>query len=75
MRAAEIARALDSPQNDDPERHIQEYIKDSAPMQSTVITKKCGRLIVQIEKLLIVWPQDQNKCREFRHNSEKARRL
>ncbi|XP_019375874.1 PREDICTED: CENPB DNA-binding domain-containing protein 1-like [Gavialis gangeticus] len=42
---------------------IQEHVKDSAPMHSTVITEQCVGLIAEVEKLLIIWLDDQNKHR------------
>ncbi|CAM5131491.1 unnamed protein product [Natator depressus] len=64
--ATEISRAFDIPQTSimttlKDKVRIQEHVQGSAPMQSTVITKQRVGLIAQVEKLLIVWLEDQNQ--------------
>ncbi|KAG6931703.1 tigger transposable element derived 1 [Chelydra serpentina] len=63
----EICRALDIPQVISvtilkEKVRIQEHVKGSTPMQLTVITKQHVGHIAQVEKLLIVWLEDQNQC-------------
>lgn len=65
-KATEIARALDIPRTTivtilKDKARIQEHVKGSASLQSTVITKQRGGLLVQVEKLLIAWLEDQNR--------------
>ncbi|XP_059572388.1 uncharacterized protein C7orf50 homolog isoform X1 [Alligator mississippiensis] len=64
----EISRALDIPRTtivgiSKDKVRIQEHVKGSAPMQSTVITKQRVGLIAQVEKLLIIWLEGQNQRR------------
>ncbi|XP_028929217.1 zinc finger protein 496-like [Ornithorhynchus anatinus] len=64
----QIGRALDIPRTTiitilKDKVRIQEYVRGSAPMQSTVITKQRVGLIAQVEKLLVVWLEDQNRGR------------
>ena len=40
---------------------ILEHVKGSTPMQSTVITKTRTGLIVEMERLLVIWLEDQNQ--------------
>ncbi|XP_069812148.1 tigger transposable element-derived protein 1-like [Dendropsophus ebraccatus] len=41
---------------------ILEHVKGSAPMKATVITKRSG-LIIEMERLLVLWLEDQNQRR------------
>ena len=41
--------------------HIIEHVKGSAPMKATVITKQHSGLIIEIERLLMLWLEDQNQ--------------
>ena len=38
-------------------------VKSAVPMISTIMSKKHGRLMEEMEKLLRVWIQDQHQCR------------
>ena len=42
---------------------IMEHVKGSAPMKSTVITKQRSGLIIEMERLLVIWLEDQNQRR------------
>ena len=42
---------------------IMEHVKNAVMMQSTVITKKRGRTIEEMEKLLMIWLEDQRQRR------------
>uniref|UniRef100_UPI00358E7BA4 tigger transposable element-derived protein 1-like isoform X2 n=1 Tax=Myxine glutinosa TaxID=7769 RepID=UPI00358E7BA4 len=42
---------------------ILQHIKGSAPMKSTIITKQRSGVIADMEKLLILWLEDQNQRR------------
>ena len=42
---------------------IMDHVKGSAPMHSTVITKQRSGLLIEMEKLLILWLEDQNQRR------------
>ena len=42
---------------------IMDHVKGSAPMQSTVITKQRSGLIIEMERLLVLWLEDQNQRR------------
>ena len=42
---------------------ILEHVKGSAPMKSTVITKQRSGLIIEMERLLVLWLEDQNQRR------------
>lgn len=42
-------------------KRILEYVKGSAPMKSTVITKKHSSLIIEMERLLVPWLEDQHQ--------------
>ena len=44
-------------------QRIMEHVKGSAPMKSTVITKQRSGLLIEMEKLLILWIEDQNQRR------------
>ncbi|CAM5091321.1 unnamed protein product [Natator depressus] len=60
----EISRVLGIPQSTiasilQKKEWIQKRVKGSAPMQSTVITKQHVGLIAQVERLLIIWLEDQ----------------
>ena len=46
----------------DKERII-EHVKRSAPMKATVITKQHSGLIIEMERLLVLWLKDQNQRR------------
>ena len=46
----------------DKERII-EHVKGSAPMKATVVTKQRSGLIIEIERLLVLWREDQNQRR------------
>ncbi|ROT86069.1 putative tigger transposable element-derived protein 1-like isoform X9 [Penaeus vannamei] len=37
---------------------IMEHVKSSVPMQSTIISKKRGKVIEELEKLLSIWMED-----------------
>ena len=41
---------------------ITEHVKSTVPMMSTIISKKCGKVMEEMEKLLGVWMQDQHQC-------------
>ncbi|XP_067944890.1 tigger transposable element-derived protein 1-like [Watersipora subatra] len=38
---------------------IMEHVKGAVPMQSTIISKKKGKIIEEMEKLLTIWLKDQ----------------
>ena len=40
---------------------IMEHVKSAVPMMSTIVPKKCGKVMEEMEKL--VWMQDQHQCR------------
>ncbi|KAM4045527.1 tigger transposable element-derived protein 1-like [Anomaloglossus baeobatrachus] len=42
---------------------ILEHVKGSAPMKATVITKQRSGLIIDMERLLVLWLEDQNQRR------------
>ena len=42
---------------------IMEHVKCAVPMMSTIVLKKCGKVIEEMEKLLSVWMQEQHQCR------------
>ena len=42
---------------------IMEHVKNAVMMQSTIITKKRGRTIEEMEKLLMIWLEDQRQRR------------
>ena len=42
---------------------IMEPVKSAVPMMSTVISKKCVKVMEEMEKLLSVWMQDQHQRR------------
>ena len=42
---------------------VMEHVKSAVPMMSTVISKKCGKVMEEMEKLISVWMQDQHQCR------------
>ncbi|TEA25720.1 hypothetical protein DBR06_SOUSAS2510164, partial [Sousa chinensis] len=42
---------------------VMEHVKSAVPMMSTIIAKKCGKLMEEMEKLISVWMQDQHQCR------------
>ncbi|XP_064098682.1 putative CENPB DNA-binding domain-containing protein 1 [Macrobrachium nipponense] len=58
---------------------ILKHVKDAAPMKSTVINEKqCSQSIVEMEKLLMIWLEDQNQRRvpvSLSVIQEKAREL
>ncbi|XP_068208095.1 tigger transposable element-derived protein 1-like [Palaemon carinicauda] len=57
---------------------IVKHVKGSAPMISTVITKQRSGLIIEMEKLLVLWLEDQNQRRipvSLMVIKEKAKRL
>ncbi|XP_069832253.1 tigger transposable element-derived protein 1-like [Dendropsophus ebraccatus] len=57
---------------------ILEHVKGSAPMKATVITKQRSGLIIEMERLLVLWLEDQNqRCIpvSLMVIQEKARRL
>ncbi|XP_069815138.1 tigger transposable element-derived protein 1-like [Dendropsophus ebraccatus] len=57
---------------------ILEHVKGSAPMKATVITKQRSGLIIEMERLLVLWLEDQNQRRipvSLMVIQEKARRL
>ncbi|KAM4694159.1 tigger transposable element-derived protein 1-like isoform 1-T2 [Discoglossus pictus] len=41
---------------------IMEHVKGSAPMNSSIITKQRSGLIIETERLLLIWLEDQYKC-------------
>ena len=45
------------------EERIMKYVKGSAPMKAAVITKLRSGLIIEMERLLVVWLEDQNPRR------------
>ncbi|XP_068205598.1 tigger transposable element-derived protein 1-like [Palaemon carinicauda] len=57
---------------------IVEHVKGSVPMKATVITKQHSGLIIEMERLLVLWLEDQNQRRipvSFMVIQEKAKRL
>ena len=40
---------------------ILDHVKGSAPMQGTVITKQRSGLIIEMERLLVLWLEDQHQ--------------
>ena len=40
---------------------VLEHVKSAVPMMSTVILKKRGKVMEELEKLLSVWTQDQDQ--------------
>uniref|UniRef100_A0A3Q1EIV1 HTH CENPB-type domain-containing protein n=1 Tax=Acanthochromis polyacanthus TaxID=80966 RepID=A0A3Q1EIV1_9TELE len=59
-------------------KRILEHVRRSAPMKSTVITKKRSGLILEMERLLVLWLEDQQqRCLpvSLRLTQEKARSL
>ena len=57
---------------------ILEAVKGSAPMKATMITKQRSGLIIEMERLLVMWLEDQNQRRipvSLMLIQEKARRL
>ena len=40
---------------------IMDHVKSAVPMMSTIISKKCGKVLEEMEKLLRVWMQDQHQ--------------
>ena len=57
---------------------IMEHVKGSAPMKATVITKQRSGLIVEMERLLVLWLEEQNQRRipvSLMVIQEKAKRL
>ncbi|XP_069901967.1 putative CENPB DNA-binding domain-containing protein 1 [Globicephala melas] len=42
---------------------IMEHVKSAVPMMSTIILKKRGKVMEEMEKLLNVWTQDQHQSR------------
>ena len=61
----------------DKERII-EHVKGSAPMKATVVTKQRSSLITEMERLLVLWLEDQNQRRipvSLMVIQEKAKRL
>lgn len=57
---------------------IVEHVKGSAPMKATVITKQRSGLIIEMERLLVLWLEDQNQRRipvSLMVIKEKAKRL
>ncbi|XP_045123812.1 tigger transposable element-derived protein 1-like [Portunus trituberculatus] len=58
--------------------HIMEHVKGSAPMKVTVITKQRSGLIIEMERLLVLWLEEQNERRipvSLLVIQEKAKRL
>ncbi|XP_053145994.1 tigger transposable element-derived protein 1-like isoform X2 [Hemicordylus capensis] len=82
-RPSQIGRALAIPRTTivcilKDKKRIQEHVKGSACMQSTVITKRRVGIIAQVEKLLISWLEDQHQRRapvSLAIIQEKARNL
>ena len=42
---------------------IMEHVKSALPVMLTIILKKCGQVMEEMEKLLSVWMQDQHQPR------------
>ncbi|XP_029980169.1 tigger transposable element-derived protein 1-like [Sphaeramia orbicularis] len=42
---------------------ILDHVKGSAPMKATVITKQHSSILIEMEKLLTIWIEDQNQRR------------
>uniref|UniRef100_A0A3Q1CCE3 HTH CENPB-type domain-containing protein n=1 Tax=Amphiprion ocellaris TaxID=80972 RepID=A0A3Q1CCE3_AMPOC len=42
---------------------IMEHVKGAVPMQSTIISKKRGKILEEMEKLLTIWLEDQQQRR------------
>ena len=42
-------------------KKIMEHVKSAVPMASTIILKKRGKLMEEMEKLLCVWMQDRHQ--------------
>ena len=40
---------------------IMEHVKSAVPMMSTIISKKRGNVMEEVEKLASVWMQDQHQ--------------
>ena len=57
---------------------IMKHVKGSAPMKATVITKQRSCLIIEMERLLVLWLEEQNQRRipvSLMVIQEKAKRL
>ena len=61
-RALDLSRSIVATIIKDKER-ILSHVKGSAPMQSTVITKQRSGLLIETERLLNLWLEDQNQRR------------
>ena len=61
-RSHSLSRSTVATILEDKERII-EHVKGSAPMQATVITKQRSGLIIEMERLLVLWLEDQNQRR------------
>ena len=42
---------------------IMEHVKGAVPMQSTIISKRRGKVLEEMEKLLAIWLEDQRQRR------------
>ena len=42
---------------------IMEHVKGAVPMQSTIISKRRGKVLEEMEKLLAIWLEDQQQRR------------
>ena len=42
---------------------IMEHVQSAVPMMSTILSKKCGKVMEKMEKLLSVWMQNQHQHR------------
>ena len=42
---------------------IMEHVRSAVPVMSTIISKKCVKVMEEMEKLLSVWMQDQHQHR------------
>ena len=41
---------------------IMEHVKSAVPMMLTITSKKCGKVMEEMEKLLSVWMQNLHQC-------------
>lgn len=41
---------------------IMGHVKGSAPVKASIITKQHSGLIIEMERLFLIWLEDQNTC-------------
>ncbi|KAM9486515.1 tigger transposable element-derived protein 1-like [Clarias gariepinus] len=68
LKMADVARAFNMNRSTicsivKDKNRIMEHVKSAVPSTSTIITKKRGKAIEEMEKLLSVWMQDQHQRR------------